>query len=191
MFFFLKLLFSLQFCKLLFPSPAYTPQIYCHLLNSKTDLLFNRSNFIFTNSLSETGLLIYILPGPTFFTPAYSMLLSAILQEPCCCLPSFLFCLSTSTHYAPFCDTHTHTHTLSFFKTHFFLSGSKMLTRCGPIADICTQASSVTLWETTAHVNTSVTRCCLEPVAVSSEPTLEGFQTHAHSHKHSTEDNVR
>lgn len=82
--------------------PVYAPQI---LFNSITDLLFNRSNLIFTNSLSEPGLFIYFLSGPIFFLPADSMLLSAILQEPCYCLPSFLFCFSTSTHDALFCPS--------------------------------------------------------------------------------------
>lgn len=44
---------SSQSCKLFFPSPRFTPQLYCHLLNCRTDLLFDRSNLILTNSLQS------------------------------------------------------------------------------------------------------------------------------------------
>lgn len=139
--------------------PAFTPQLFCHLLNCRTDPLFSRSNLIFTISLQSLAQSFTFWPQCSPSCWLHVVICSS--QESCCCLPSVLFALA-------------HLLVMLFSDPHQVLSNSHF----SPDADVlwAHRPNLHTLSQTTPRVNTSVTRCCLESVAASYKPALEvGF----------------
>lgn len=119
-------------------SLAFTPQLYCHLLNCRPDLLFNRSNLIFTNSLQSLNQSFTFWPH---FSPScWLQVVTCSSQEPCCCLPSVPFAL---TLMVLFSDPH------QVLSNPLFSPEAGLLWAHGP--------NLHTFSEETPRVNTSVT----------------------------------
>lgn len=94
-------------------------------------------------------------PSHSLSAPTFSFLWLCVVicssQEPCCFLPSVLFALTLVVLLS---DPH------QVLSNPLFL---QLLMSCRPMAQIC---------RSSPHVNTSMTRCCLESVAASYKPAL-------------------